>query len=319
MFYIKNLIFVALLVTQTACPQRSDNQRVATESRDVAPADQLMATTGNLLPYNLDAPSAVFDLDASLNEISGLSMSPNAAQLAAVQDERGQLFLIDKKTGKSTPSVTFQEEGDFEGIEFVGDTLWCLKSSGKLFKIWNWQKKPFDMAVFKIAELKTANLEGLGYDAKNHRLLLAAKGEKDDGLWSRTVYAFDLRKQTPSVIPAFSVSLTDFQTFLKGKTDKRYEKLITDYVTAPKTTGFDFGPSGIAVHPISGNIYVLSHFNKTLVVLSPSGKVLEMAKLDKTKFVQPEGLCFDADGTMYISSEIKDQPAARLSAFKMKK
>jgi uncharacterized protein YjiK len=284
-------------------------------------------TSSKALPYDLSNPSATFNLDALLHEISGLTATSKNGQLACLQDESGQLFYIDAKTGKATPSVVFQNSGDFEGIEFVKDTLWATTSKGKLFKVWNLNKTPFDVQIIKNESLKTANIEGLGYDKLNHRLLLASKADKADGTQLRTIWAFDLQKQTPSpnnrdastVKKAFDIQLTDFQTFLKDKTEKKYAKLVKDYVENPLTTGFDFGPSGIAVHPLNGHIYIVSSINKILVVLSPEGKILEMTKLDKALFQQPEGLCFDAEGTLYISNEAKDNPTASLLVFKMTK
>ena len=272
----------------------------------------------NPLPYNLEIPNQSFPLDAALNEISGLTTSPNADLLAAVNDEKGQIYFINKKTGKSTPSIVFENEGDFEGLEFVADTLWVVKSKGKLFKLWHLDKTPFDMMPVKIENLSKAdNIEGLGYDAQNKRLLLAQKGDKNSIEQKRTIFAFDLTTQTPSVKKVFDINLADFQAFLRGKTGEKYEKLIQDYITTPLQTGFDFGPSGIAVHPISGNIYVISSINKILMVLTPEGKIVDIAKLNKAIFKQPEGICFDANGTMYISSEIKDAATSMLFVFNM--
>lgn len=271
-----------------------------------------------LFPYDLNNPTAVFELDAALREISGLTTAPKPTLLAAVQDEKGQLFYIDKKTGKATPSVIFAEDGDFEGIEFVGDTLWVIKSKGRLYKLWNLDKTPFDMATFKIESLKKANIEGLGYDAKNNRLLLAQKGDKSDEASARGIFAFDLKNQTPSVSKAFDLSLSSFQGFLADKKAKKYQHLIEDYVKNPAAKGVEFGPSGIAVEPVSGNIFILSSMNKVLIITSPVGEILEMVKLDKNRFPQPEGICFDADGTMYLSSEAKDDPKAKLFVFKPK-
>ncbi len=294
-------LFLVYLVVQTC-----GNQPIKTKN-----------TVTSNCPYDLSTPSESFNLDAALHEISGLTATENDAQLACLQDEKGQLFYIDKKTGQSTPSVIFQNSGDFEGIEFVKDTLWATTSKGKLYKIWHLNKTPFDMEVIKIESLKHANIEGLAYDKLNHRLLLAAKGDKSDGTQLRTIWAFDLMNPASSVSKAFDIQLTDFQAFLKTKTEKEYAKLTRDYVGNPSATGFEFGPSGIAVHPLSGHIYIVSSVNKLLVVLSAEGKVLEMVKLDKTLFNQPEGLCFDAEGTLYISNEAKDNPTASLLVLKM--
>ena len=178
------------------------------------------------------------------------------------------------------------EKGDFESIEFVKDTMWGMTSKGKLVKVWNLEKTPFDVQIFKIESLKTANIEGMGYDNLNHRLLLAAKGDKADGTTVRTVWAFDLEKQAPSVKKVFDVQLTDFQAFLKSKSEKKYAKLTKDYVDSPVANGFEFGPSGIAVHPLTGHLYIVSSVNKVLVVLSPEGQIAEKASCPTSPFLQ---------------------------------
>ena len=299
----KFILFVMLFTAQTC-----DSQ-----------PNKAHSTVSKRLPYDLSKPSETFKIDAPLLEISGLSSTGNDAQLACLNDEKGQLFYINKQTGKVTPALIFQEKGDFESIEFVKDTMWGMTSKGKLVKVWNLEKTPFDVQIFKIESLKTANIEGMGYDNLNHRLLLAAKGDKADGTTVRTVWAFDLEKQTPSVKKVFDVQLIDFQAFLKGKTDKKYAKLSKDYVDTPAANSFEFGPSGIAVHPLTGHIYIVSSVNKVLLILSPEGQIVEMVKLDKTLFPQPEGLCFGADGTLFISNEAKDNSSASLLVFKMQK
>jgi secreted PhoX family phosphatase len=56
---------------------------------------------------------------------------------------------------------------------------------------------------------------------------------------------------------------------------------------------------------------------KTLFVLSKEGKLKHIEKLEKEILPQPEGITFDADGTLYIASEGRDG-AARLCIFKLK-
>ena len=320
--FLKTVLLTAFLIAQCGGynPKKTtDSASDNSTERGVSGSDPI----SKVFPYDLNNPSATFELDASLREISGLTTTPKADLLAAVQDEKGQLFYINKKTGQVTPSVIFAEDGDFEGIEFVGDTLWVVKSKGRLFKLWNLDKMPYDMATFKVESLKKANIEGLGYDAKNNRLLLAQKGDKSDAATSRSIFAFDLKNQTaregPSVSKVFDIGLSDFAAFLADKKTKRYRHLVEDYIEKPVPTGVEFGPSGVAVHPLSGNIYVLSSINKVLIVLSSEGKILEMVKLDKNRFPQPEGLCFDADGTLYLSSEAKDDTKGKVFVFKQQR
>jgi uncharacterized protein YjiK len=325
--FLKTILISAFLVTQCGDnpPKKNAEKPIKNAAEKASNNDVekgIMSSesiVSKAFPYNISVPNSSFELEVSLREISGLTTSPKADKLAAVQDEKGQLFYVNKKTGKVDPSVIFAEDGDFEGIEFVGDTLWVVKSKGRLFKLWNLDKTPYDMATFKIESLKKANIEGLGYDAKNHRLLLAQKGEKTDEASSRSIFAFDLKKQDPSVSKVFDIGLKDFQAFLTNKKAKKYQTLVDDYVKNPLATGIDFGPSGVAIHPLSGNIFVISSINKLLIVLSSEGKILEMVKLDKTIFAQPEGICFDPDGTMYLSSEAKDNPKGKLFVFKQQK
>ena len=318
MMFLKPFLISTFLIAQCGGNNPKKTTENATDNsteRGVSDSDPM----SKVFPYDLNNPSATFELDASLREISGLTTTPKADLLAAVQDEKGQLFYINKKTGQTTPSVIFAEDGDFEGIEFVSDTLWVVKSKGRLYKLWNLDKTPYDMATFKVESLKKANIEGLGYDAKNNRLLLAQKGDKSDAATSRSIFAFDLKNQTPSVSKVFDIGLSDFAAFLADKKEKRYRHLTEDYIEKPVPTGVEFGPSGVAVHPLSGNIFVLSSINKVLIVLSSEGKILEMVKLDKNRFPQPEGLCFDADGTMYLSSEAKDDPKGKVFVFKQQR
>ncbi|MBK7408618.1 MAG: SdiA-regulated domain-containing protein [Saprospirales bacterium] len=68
-----------------------------------------------------------------------------------------------------------------------------------------------------------------------------------------------------------------------------------------------FAPSALAIHPLTGHLYLLSSVGKLLVVLDrETGAIIYVQKLKKSVHPQPEGICFDPDGTMYISNEGKD-------------
>ena len=69
----------------------------------------------------------------------------------------------------------------------------------------------------------------------------------------------------------------------------------------------EFAPSGIAVHPKTQNIYVLSSQGKTLVVLHSDGQIAHIEKLEKEIHPQPEGICFDQEGNLFISNEGKEE------------
>ena len=66
-----------------------------------------------------------------------------------------------------------------------------------------------------------------------------------------------------------------------------------------------FDPSGIAVHPITKNIYILSSVGKMLVECNPKGKLQKVDNLNYSHVQQPEGISFDINGDLYISNEAK--------------
>jgi hypothetical protein len=89
-----------------------------------------------VLPYHLDSPDTTFYLSEELREISGLSLSPSPSKLSALQDEIGQLYLLHKNSGKADPPFVFKQDGgDFEGLEWKGDTAYAVRSKGTIYEI----------------------------------------------------------------------------------------------------------------------------------------------------------------------------------------
>jgi sugar lactone lactonase YvrE len=59
----------------------------------------------------------------------------------------------------------------------------------------------------------------------------------------------------------------------------------------------------LAIHPIYGDIYIISSVGKLLIILNRHGKVQNVEELDPKLFRQPEGICFSPKGDMFISNE----------------
>lgn len=268
-------------------------------------------------PYDLEKPDETFKLDDKLNEISGLSLMPGGAKLVAVQDEDGLFFIIDKKTGKVEQEVKFHKDGDYEGIEMVGSTIYVVKSKGTVYEVKNAATEAQEMIKHETEVLgKENDVEGLGYDKANNRLLLACKGiagKGDDFYFQKCIYAYDLATNEIDPTPVYCVSMEAVQDYLNMKPAiRRLEKLINFF--DPAGEAFAFSPSSIAIHPITGDLYMTSSVGKLVLVLSPEGKVLHIEKLEKEVHPQPEGIAFDPDGTLYISNEGKGG-VARLHRF----
>lgn len=270
-------------------------------------ATSITIDAGYVFPYAMNKPDQVQLLKKELKEISGLSML-GKKNLAAVQDEDGILYVLTKK-GKIKKEHHFFAPGDYEGVEVVGDEIYVVKSSGKIFRITGLGKNKQNVTTYKNFLNKQANIEGLTYDKKNNRLLLAAKGKMaDNDSFSRSIYAFDLKTQELLEEPIFTIDLNLIHSYLDSGEPIKYLEKITEKLD-PAHGGFIFAPSGIAIHPITGNYYLISSVGKMLMILNPEGEIVHIEKLKKKVHQQPEGICFEPDGTLWVANEGKRSEA----------
>lgn len=237
------------------------------------------------VPYDLLAPTEKIDLTYVLEEISGLAWYNG--NIACVNDEDGEIFIISTE-GEIQQQINFGSAGDYEGIAVAGKDIFVIKSNGDIYKFSSFEKKTeeFDMPL-----AGRHDVEGLTFNAKTNSLLIANKDDAgiDDDIDGRGFYSFDIKNNRLSKKSLFVVHQEDVN-----------QRIIE------RESGFkirEFAPSGIAIHPQSGNIYIISHRGKALVVLDEFYNVLEAVRLSSRVFKQPEGICFSPDGTLYISNE----------------
>ncbi len=257
-------------------------------------------------PYQLEQAEAVWHLPAELREISGLAYV-NDSTLAAIQDEDAKIYLLSSSSGNLLNVYTFGEKGDYEGVTMVGSTAWAVKSNGDLFRVEQfWQARP---VVTKYTTLLSAanNVEGLVYDREANSLLIACKGkpglkngEKYEGF--KAIYSFGLDKLKLDTTPKYLIDLSVIEAFRSNGTIREF------YIKATKKTGLIsdalfFEPSGIAIHPLTNHLYIISHTAKLLLVLNRQAEIIHIQRLNPGLFNQPEGICFSPDGTLFISNE----------------
>lgn len=258
------------------------------------------------IPYRLDAPALIVNLGyPGLKEISGLSPSGTPGLFCAISDEKGEVLFIDITGGGAIKRrVFFREKGDFEGVEKVDDCLYAIKSDGDLYVIQKWERGKVKSKKVKTGLQKSDDVEGLGYDKQRNALLVACKGDPDS-LAPRLIFAFDLRTKQLDSKPVYSIDPLEVNAAIPyDDTDKKHF----------------FSASGIAIHPFSGDVYVISTALKRLVVLDyVTGKILAVARLDKKMLPQPEGIAFDSEGNLFISSEGKKDEDAMLLRFDYQK
>lgn len=267
-------------------------------------------------PYNLNEPTRSMSMPEVLKEISGLSMH-NDRYLLAVQDEAGTLFVIDQQTGSVKRDIPFGKPGDYEDVEIVGKDVYILKNTGTLTLIQNVDTPQQITELFNTVLNKENDVEGLGYDAANHRLLLACKGKAGNApsLQNRkAIYGFDLKTRTLDSVPLITIGQPEIQKYLKAHAnEERLEKVFEFFAD---TNQFEFSPSAVAVHPHNGNLYLLSAVGNIFMVINFQGEVVYLEKLKGKVHEQPEGLCFDSKGGLFISNEAGKEVAGMIYYFK---
>lgn len=266
--------------------------------------------------YTMGTPDLELKLPTKLKEISGLGLASDERYLVAVQDENGIIFTIDKMTGATISEIEFWKDGDYEGIEMVGNDIFIVKSTGTIYQVVNAGGPNQKVEKYNHFLDKDNDVEGLCFDPTLNCLLLACKakaGHGDHYNRKKGIYAFHLNQLTIDSIPVFTFSMDDILAYLETKPQiNRLEKIIEFF--DPSNDQLPFSPSGIAIHPKTGHIYLTSSVGKLLLITERSGKILHIEKLDKNIHPQPEGICFDKNGDLYIANEGK-KDAARLYRF----
>ena len=276
-----------------------------------------------VLPYSINNPDTIFSLPDDLKEISGLSSYPFSENLYAVQDEKGRLYVIDGNNGEVLKKIPFWKEGDYEGVEMIPDgSIWVVKSNGNLYELRErGEEDNFHLRRHKTGLLKQLDIEGIGYDTASKLLLICAKGRPlaalTEGDIVRHVYGVHpenglLHDKTPYL----TIQLKDIQKFILENKSEEQKADFHKFFNLEKDDEMPFGPSGIAVNPNNGDIYIISSVGKTLIVFSKEKQITAVEKLDKDIHRQPEGICFNSNGVLYISTEgKKDAPALLMKFF----
>jgi uncharacterized protein YjiK len=259
-----------------------------------------IGTKVSSIGYDLSKPDKTIILPYVLREISGITVI-DSTTVACIQDEKGIVFLFDLEREQVTNQIYFNPDGDFEGICRVDQTLFVLKSDGVLFKIANFETSSFSEKI-DLALIREDDNEGLCYDKANNRLLIAPKSKsgKDSGFKkNQKIYGYDLGSgqdaEIAYEIKAEQASITGEDDLLKVKKGKKKKKSPQNEIS--------FRPSEIAIHPVTGKLFLLSAEDHMLFVIDPDSKVEYAEKIDPMILNRPEGLTFFDNGDMLISNE----------------
>ncbi len=242
-------------------------------------------------PFNFDRLDRVTRLSNELDEISGLCPGFNSDELFAIQDEDGILFLVSPITGQVLQTISYGDNLDYEGVARAGNQIFVLEADGDLH-YFNYLDTITEVSSQKIETRFSYrnDTEGICYDSLTNTLLIAPKEQQlnatEENSKRRGIYTFDLETMKMLAQPSYYIDELEIGQIVFGGN--------REYVIKP---------SGVAVDPITHDIFVLSSIGKILVVIDRDSEVKHVELLEAGTFRQPEGITFSPQGDLYISSE----------------
>jgi len=217
-------------------------------------------------------------LPSELKEISGM-IHLDKQRLICIQDEDGYLFVYNLTTKTIENKIKFGPGGDYESITMSNNTIYVLRSDGKLYEIEN---------AFENIKIKTYkpdfnpkyNFEGLYFDSTKNQLLMTPKYKLNRQSNSKPIYGFDLNTYKFYDKPLYQLNLKD-----------------SIFDNLP-----EFMPASLTQNPKDKNYYMLDGRHRILLILNSDFKPLKTYKLNISTLPQPESLSFYED-LLYISTE----------------
>lgn len=245
--------------------------------------------------YQLDRPE-VRKLPIELDEISGLSYSVTDKSLYAIQDERGLLYKIQPFGKNNIERWSFGKIGDYEDVVVLNRNFYVLRSNGNISVFSFNDSGKVVGAEHPMTMVEDAEFESLYYEPNIGKLLLVCKDCPQDKKKSVSTFAFNPATNT------FEFSnLTLDAEGIAGAMGQKSVK---------------FKPSAAAIHPLTGELYVISAVNKILMVADREGRTQAVYMLPPNFYKQPEGIAFAPDGTLFISNEAADIGVADILIYK---
>ncbi|MFK8163757.1 MAG: SdiA-regulated domain-containing protein, partial [Lewinella sp.] len=242
-----------------------------------------------------DRPDIVVDLPKDLKEISGLAPWRTNDEVLAVQDEDGILFVLNTNTGKVQQKISFGKDRDYEGVARSGNNIYVLERDGDIHHTtYSDGEKDFKAEKLETSFSYRNDTEGIGFDPVSGYLLIVPKEQElnptDEEKYRHGIYGFSLANSTLAPQPLFYVDELEVGGAIYGKTAR-----------------YSFKPSGVAVDPITKDIYVLASVGKILIVIGRESEIKHIELLKEKVFRQPEGIAFNENGDLFLSSEGKSK------------
>lgn len=261
--------------------------------------------------YVFDRPDAQYDLHDDLDEISGLALLEDG-RLAAIEDERGVLYILDPQSGEVLEERRFAERGDYEAVEIAEGMLFVLRSDGRVHRFEDWSGSEITGDYFDLDIPRRCDAEGMRYDTVDRRLLVSCKDEPGPDLErEKAIYAFSLDGRKLAERPVYTINSRRFTASI----DDHPVNQAVRSVLSERVDLSGFKPAELAFHPITGDIFIVSSVRESLISMARDGTVTGVWPLPDRLLEQPEGLVFLPNGDMFIASEAGDRKNGVLLRF----
>lgn len=243
--------------------------------------------------YDLKQPYKIA-LPLELDEISGVTYYEADSSIMAINDELGWLYKIHPSRARQTEKWQFSHAGDFEDLVLVDSVFYALKSNGDIVRFHF--RSDSIIAQEHVFPFGKSEFEILYQDTVMQDLVLICKDCEADKKKLLSIFLFNKVTGSYSVAP-YNINVKKIAGLLHKKSIK-------------------FKPSAASIHPLTGDLYVISAINKLLVITDVRGNPKAAYQLDPAIFKQPEGLCFTPSGSLIISNESADNGLANILIYK---
>ena len=260
-----------------------------------------------VVPYTLSEPDQTYKLSNRLNEVSGINIAKNGEAIL-IDDEKGSIFYYNLAQQKILRDVPFSKSDNWEDLYATNDTVYVLKNNGDLVEVSKTNGDSTQVTIRTVnTGLKVSNdTEGLCYDKKKKVFLIACKGKPglenftEQYKGRKAIYEYDLKTRQLNTTPVILINVHKVESMILGTQSNLIRRIMNLFNVPTKSV---FQPAGIAIHPISGDIYIISAVGRVLLLLDSKGTIKTARKLPPKLFTQPEGIAFDESGNMFISNE----------------
>jgi len=289
-----SILSIFIILMSNACSNSNSKKPI---EKAEAPVHSTAASK-HQFSFNFTSPDVIV-LEKALTEISGLAYDSNKDVLIAHNDEKGHVYEINKSDGSILADHKFGGKGDYESVEYLDGNYVIASSQGKLHF--------YDIITQKTRSIKTNlssknDLEGMCLSPDNQQLLLACKGqarEKSSTKHTKLVYAYDLKSNRLLDNPFLKINDQDLKRMVENKHSNESKSQLKSLINRVK----HFSPSGIAIHPKTKEYYLISARGSLLIIIDKFKNLKEVVFLNENTNKQPEGISFDKNANLYISTE----------------